>query len=208
MKTARTRRRGFSLVEVLVALAIVSTLMVSVLGALQASFDGYKVANESAASHVVARMVTHRVSSMVRTGTDFGPFPANAIRTPVLVPDPPRIEFATGIDAATGLTEVVKLERRAAPTEVIDAGGAPFELWYVRSLVGPSGVVGTPLEQPLLTDVQSLRFTMYYEPGPRLDRLTMDLIIRPPEMEDAAVAAGLDSPSFRFFTTVSPRRQD
>lgn len=208
LAAVRAERRGFSMVELLVALMITSMLLAGTLSALRTSFNSYKVTTESASSHVVARMVMHRVTAMVRTGTDFGPFPVNPIRTPEITPDPPRLEFVSDVDAGTGETEVTRIERRDAAGAIVDAGGAPYELWYVRTVLDSADNVVSVDEVPLLTDVQSVRFTLLYDVGPRLRKMTMDLTIRPPAMEDASVAAGLDTPSFRFITSVSPRRTD
>ncbi|HZW10885.1 MAG TPA: prepilin-type N-terminal cleavage/methylation domain-containing protein [Phycisphaerales bacterium] len=60
--------RAFSVVELLVALTISSLLLTATLVALDASFKSYKVTTESASSHVVARMVMHRMTTMIRTG--------------------------------------------------------------------------------------------------------------------------------------------
>ncbi len=195
------------MVELLVAMSITSLLLAGTLQALQVSFNSYKVTTESASTHVVARMVMHRVTAMVRTGTEFAPFPINPIRDPELIPDPPFIEFTSSIDEDTGNKEITRLERRDAPSEFIAGGGAPYELWFVRTIISPDGsVVGTPEDFPLLTDVQNIRFTLKYDVGPRLERMTIDLTVRPQTLEDVAIAAGLDTPSFRFVTTVVPQR--
>lgn len=201
------RRRGFSIVELLVALSITSILLAGTLQALQTSFNSYKVTTESASSHVVARMVMHRVTAMVRNGTEFAPFPVNPIRNPEIIPDPPFIEFTSSVDAATGNREITRLERRDAPSEFVDGGGAPFELWFVRTILDAGGSqIGDVDEFPLLTDVQNIRFTLNYDVGPRLERMTLDLTVRPQSLEDVAIAAGVDTPSFRFVTTVKPQR--
>lgn len=205
--TPRSRRRvrpAFSIVELLVALMISSLLLTATLVALDASFRSYKVTTESASSHVVARMVMHRLNTMIRTGEEFGPYPLNPILQPVLVPDPPAIEFVTDRDEATGEETVVRLERRDAPPDA----DAAYELWYVQTQVLDDLPVGEPDEYPLLTNVQNITFTLYYEVGPRLRAATVDLTIRPDDLKDAAVAAGLDSASLRLVTTISPRRTE
>ncbi|RMD63684.1 MAG: prepilin-type N-terminal cleavage/methylation domain-containing protein, partial [Planctomycetota bacterium] len=45
------RWRGFSLVEMLLALAISATLLTAALAALDSSFKGYKATTESASTH-------------------------------------------------------------------------------------------------------------------------------------------------------------
>jgi len=196
------RCRGFSLVEMLVALMISSILLTASLTALDASFKSYKVTTESASSQVVARMVMYRMTTMIRTGEEFGPYPINPITDTILVPDPPQIEFVTQQDEAAGTATVVRLERRDAP----DGSEAPYELWFVQTELLDGNVVGDPEEYPLIKNVQNITFTLYYDVGPRLKRATIDLTIRPDDLKDAAVSAGLDSPSMRLVTSVAPRR--
>jgi prepilin-type N-terminal cleavage/methylation domain-containing protein len=197
-------RGGFSIVELLVALMISSLLLSSTLAALDASFKTYKATTESASSHVVARMVMHRVTTMIRTGEDFGPYPLNPIQDPVLIPDPPEIEFVTSRDEASGEDTVVRLERRDAPVGSV----APYELWYIQTQVLDGNPVGEPAEFPLINNVQNVTFTLYYDVGPRLQHATVDLTIHPDDLEDAAIAAGLESASMRMVATISPRRVD
>jgi len=200
--------RGFSLVELLIALTISATLLVATLSALDACFKSYKTTSESASAHVVARMVMHRVSALIRNGEEFGPYPVNPILTPVLVPDPPSLEFVSARDEAGLPTEVTRLERRDAPSWVIAEGGPPFELWNIRTRFSGGLPVGDPEEAPLLRNVQHVQFTLYYDVGPRLTRATVDLTLRPDDLRDAAIAAGLETLSIRLVTSVSPRRVD
>ena len=78
--SARTfgRSRGFSLVEMLIALAICAALLVAVLSALVASFRAYQATTEQASTHVVGRIVMHRMMALVRKGVAFGPHPEDA----------------------------------------------------------------------------------------------------------------------------------
>ncbi|MBK7404851.1 MAG: prepilin-type N-terminal cleavage/methylation domain-containing protein [Phycisphaerales bacterium] len=197
-------RSAFSIVELLVAMTISSLLLTATLAALDASFKSYKVTTESASSHVVARMVMHRLTTMIRTGEDFGPYPLNPILDPVLVPDPPAIEFVTRRDEDAGTETIARVERRDAP----DGSAARFELWYVETVMLDGEPVGEPKEYPLLNNVQNITFTLYYDVGPRLREATVDLTIRPDDLKDAAIAAGLDSASLRLVSTISPRRVD
>jgi len=200
----RRARRGFSVAELLVALMISSLLLTATLSALDASFKSYKATTESASSHVVARMVMHRLTIMIRTGEEFGPFPLNPITDPVIVTDPPEIEFVTRRDEVTGEETVVGLERRDAPP----GGDAPYELWYIQTQMLDGNPVGASEEYPLLTNVQHIMFTLRYDVGPRLQNATVDLTIRPDDLQDAAIAAHLESASMRMVTTIAPRRVD
>ncbi|MFG0258885.1 MAG: hypothetical protein ACF8LK_00920, partial [Phycisphaerales bacterium JB041] len=97
---------------------------------------------------------------------------------------------------------VVRIERRDSAEENI------FELWYVQTDMVDGVQQGEAQSYPLLTNVQNVSFTLHYDVGPRLQHATIDLTIRPDDLEDAAIAANLDSASMRLVTTVSPRRTD
>ena len=73
----RVRRRGFNLVEVLIALAITATLLTATLAALDASFRAYQATPGEVSTQSIGRIVMHRMLTLIRTGTDFGPFPAD-----------------------------------------------------------------------------------------------------------------------------------
>src|SRR4051812_47070289 len=71
----RARRNGFSMVEMLIALTVSSLLLAACLVALDSSFKSYEMTTESASTHVVSRLVMHRVMAMIRQGQEFGPYP-------------------------------------------------------------------------------------------------------------------------------------
>ena len=72
-RTKSPRRRGFSMVELLLSLAIVSMVLTSSMVALDAAFKGYRATTDTASTHVVSRIVMHRIVAMIRTGKEFGP---------------------------------------------------------------------------------------------------------------------------------------
>ena len=202
MKSAHRKlaRRGFSLIEVLIAMTITATLLTATMAALDASFKGYKATSESASTQVVARIVMQRLTAMVRTGEDFGPYPINPIITPNIQSN--FIEFVSFRDPANGIERITRLERRDAP-----AGEGVFELWYVVT-TNLNGVFDSQSEAPLLTDLQDLTFDMEYEVGPKLKRVTIDLIINPNDLQDATIATQLDTPTIRLVTSAAPRLID
>lgn len=79
----RRLRRAFSLVEMLVALAITAALLTAVMVALHASFVAYQRTTEVASTHTISRLVMHRMLTLIRTGRDFGPYPLDP-RDPVV----------------------------------------------------------------------------------------------------------------------------
>ncbi len=196
------RRRGFSMIEVLVSLMITGLLLTATLSALDASFKAYQVTTEGASSNVIARTVMHRMSAMVRTGTDFGPYPDDVLDAANNPMDSTFMEFSLG--EVAGGTRVVRLERRDAP----QGSSAPYELWYVEQLVDDAGVVQTTEARPLLVGLTELNFNLEYDVGPRLKRSTIDLTVLPNDFQDASFKTELHTDTIRLVSTVSPRKLD
>ncbi|MCA9299544.1 MAG: prepilin-type N-terminal cleavage/methylation domain-containing protein [Phycisphaerales bacterium] len=198
----RHARRGFSLIELLIAFTISATLLTATMTALHASFRSYKATTESASTHVVARMVMHRVLSLIRTGDEFGPYPVNPIETPEIQTD--WIEFVTLDDEATGERRVLRLESRDAP----DGSDAPLELWLVTTTF-IDGVQSDEEERTLIEGLTSVTFTLEYDVGPRLRRATFDMTVRPNDLQDAEIGAGMiEAPTIRMVASATPRTGD
>ncbi|QYK48519.1 MAG: prepilin-type N-terminal cleavage/methylation domain-containing protein [Phycisphaeraceae bacterium] len=194
--------RGFSLVEMLVALTISATLLAATFSALNASFKSYKRTTESASTHVVTRIVMHRIMTMIRTGEagSFGPFPDNPIELPTITSN--SIEFVVN-GRTIDETQIVRIERRDAPE---DSPDGPFELWLQLTTVR-DGIEIEQQERPLLVGIVDAVFTLEYDVGPSLRRATVDLTVRPNDLQDAAVGANLDTPSIRMVASASPRNE-
>tara|TARA_R110000868_G_scaffold226872_1_gene479604 strand:- start:99409 stop:100041 length:633 start_codon:yes stop_codon:yes gene_type:complete len=197
---SRRTARGFSLIEVLIAMTITSTLLTATMAALDASFKSYKITTEGASTNVVARIVMQRVTSMVRTGEDFGPYPVNPISTPSIESN--WMEFVSYRDPATGNHRVTRLERRDGAD-----GTGPFELWYVVSSFEGGDFVASS-EAPLLVGLNKVLFSMEYDVGPKLRRVTVDLIIQPDDIQDVAISTKLEVPTIRLIASASPRQFD
>ncbi len=185
MNTTPTRparnRRAFSLVEMLVALTISGTLLTASLVALDAMFKRYTAISDAAGTHVVSRMVMHRMLSMIRTGSEFGPYPDDVLdplQNPV---QSDFIEFVSFRDDSAGILQVTRLERRTSDTVQIDGDRftlrGPFALWLVVQ-TQTSGTVSTT-ERPLVDGVTEVNFSLEFDVGPRLTRATIDLAIHP-----------------------------
>lgn len=198
--------RGFSLVEMLMALAISSALLAATLVALDASFKSYKMTTESASTHVVSRIVMHRILTLIRTGQDFAPYPADVLDRDANPVTDTAIEFLAEADVRLGSDVITRIERR--PTEP-DAPG-PYELWYLR--IDPQGgEEGSPLvleEYPLLRDLQEVLFTLEYDIGPRLVRATVDLTIEPNDYEEISTGGTLEPPTIRLVASAAPRQPE
>lgn len=198
------RARGFSMIEVLIALTISSSLLAATLAALDASFKQYKSTTESASTHVVSRIVMHRVLSMIRTGVEFGPFPAdvyNVNQNPVVSDF---IEFLSERDLAEGLQRITRIELRPGEVE-----NGPGELWYV--LIDADAE--DPLiieERPLIRGVVEISFTLNYNRQTfALNRATVDMTIEPNDSEDLRIGALADPSApqtIRLVASAAPRQ--
>ena len=194
------RRRAFSLIELMVALVITSTLFAATMGALDASFKSYRVTSDSASTHVVTRIVMQRLTAMIRTGDTFWPYPVNPKLTPTITDQ--RLSFVSYRDPATGIERVTSLFLLPGDEET-----GPFQLWYTSTEFEDGSWV-SETSRPLLDGVEDLTFTLEYEVGPRLKRATVDLVVRPDSLQDAAITAGLESPRVRLIASASPRTLD
>lgn len=194
----RSARRGFSIVEMLVALTISATLLAATLSAFDASWRSYKHTSESASTHVVSRIVVHRVLAMIRTGSQFGPAPADVLNAALNPMTSNFMEFIAEEDRAAGLNRVTRLERR-------DVAGTPgeFELWYVHTDLDNGSVLQ---QRPLLRNVRECAFVLEYEPGPRLLKATMDLTVAPRDDADMRIGVGNEAPTIRLVASAGPRQ--
>ncbi|MDF1808091.1 MAG: prepilin-type N-terminal cleavage/methylation domain-containing protein [Phycisphaerales bacterium] len=193
-------RRAFSMVEVLISLTISATLLTATLAALNASFIGYKVTTEGASTNVVARIVMQRLTAMIRTGDSFGPYPVNPILTPELESN--WIEFVSYRDPSTSTERVTRLERRDGT-----GGSGPYELWYIVTTY-VNGAWDDEDEAPLLVNLNDVIFSMDYDVGPKLKRVTVDLIIQPDDLQDVAIGSHLEAPTIRLVASAAPRMED
>jgi prepilin-type N-terminal cleavage/methylation domain-containing protein len=200
--TRRTARTAFSLVEVLVALAITGMLLAASLAALDASFKSYKQVTESASTNVVTRIVMQRMMAMIRTGTDFGPYPEDPLDPNVNPVYANFIEFRSGLPGSSDF-KVIRIERRDAAGQA----SGPFELWYVETRF-TAGVQSGRDERPLLTNVRDALFTLEYDVGPRLRRATVDLTVDPNDFQDASFHNDMAAPTIRMVSTAIPRKLD
>jgi prepilin-type N-terminal cleavage/methylation domain-containing protein len=194
-------RRGFSLIEVLVALAICATMLTAAMTALDTSFKSYKVTTEGASTNVVARLVIARVMTMVRTGTQFGPYPVDPLDSSQNPVNSTYIEFVSLDDPVTLKKSIVRLERRTQT----DPTNGPYELWYTQTDF-TNGLQTAQNSQPLLTGVQEARFTLEFDLGDNLKRATVDLTIKPNNFQAAYIGGNLEAPSIRLVSSVNPRK--
>lgn len=158
-------RRGFNLVELLLALVICAALLTATMVALNASFMAYQATTEVASTHTISRLTMNRMLTLIRTGKDFGPYPNSPLDATIASDF---IEFRTPNDQILSL-------------EWIEAD----EALYV-SVTDPSS--GSETSYQLLGGVKAqydeagnrIRpFTLQFEKGKHLYRATIDLTVKP-----------------------------
>lgn len=186
MRHSSFRRRGaFSMIEMLLALAITASLLTATMVALNASFKGYQMTTESASTHVVSRIMMHRLLAMIRTGTEFGPFPVNPLIEPTVTSD--------YIQLLTEDGQVIEIRYDADAQQinaVISPGTADEEI------------------QPMLGGVSACSFELTYDIGPRLRQASVDITIEPNDDVSLSLEGDEGVPPIRLVASVSPRRLD
>lgn len=188
------------MVEMLIALTISSLLLTAAMTSLHTMFQHYKSTTESASTHVVSRMVMHRVLTMIRTGTDFGPIPANVLdpaQNPLISN---HIEFVSQRDLQGGISRVTRIEFRPG-AEPGDTG----ELWFV--LLAPGEAEPILEERPLISGVRQATFTLLFnERTWLLDRAEIDMTIEPNDSVDLTIGADTTPQTIRLIASAAPRQ--
>jgi prepilin-type N-terminal cleavage/methylation domain-containing protein len=193
----RPARRGFNLIELLIALAITAALLTSTMVALNASFVAYQKTTEVASTHTIARLTMHRMLTLIRTGNEFGPFPADPTISTV---ESDFIEFVTPDGGG------MSLEWVGAPTAqrpisnslyvaTFDAGGVETSANVLLEGVLPQTDAGGNPVAP---------FVLEYELGRRVHRIKIDLLIEPDD--NASLELEGNAPAFiRLVASAMPR---
>lgn len=193
-RSLRPAPRAFGLVEVLISLAICATLLTSIMMSLNASFAAYQKTTEAASQHTVTRLTAHRIMALFRTGTDFGPYPANVIATPIITSD--YVEFVT----TTGDLMRIEYDEDDESLYLIMDPGAAEE---TRSLL----IAG--LIPQLDEDGERIPpFTLEYEVGPRLYRASMDITVGEDPNVRLSVEGDGNVDPLRIIASASPRNYD
>lgn len=210
------RRRGFSLVELLIALVISSTLLTAALVSLDAMFKGYQQTTDSASSHVIARIAVNRILGMVRTGSDFGPFPVDVLDADANPLAADYFEFVSERDASGAIATITRIEYRYPGVGALQrswsAAADPPELGFEPTGPGELFVVfvdaesGTEQEFQLLSDVRNAVFTLEYDIGPKLARATVDVTVESAPDQALEVESGAVPRTMRMVASSMPRR--
>jgi prepilin-type N-terminal cleavage/methylation domain-containing protein len=189
-------RRGFNLVELLIALAICAALLTATMVALNASFTAYQMTTEVASTHTIGRLTIERMQALIRTGTDFGPFPLSS-RDSIVHSD--YIEFRTPGTELNPEGQIMTLDWRQdeeALYVVITDPGSGVDSEYLLL----EGVVPQYDEEDQLIHP----FTLEYELGRSLYRATIDMTIIPDDNMSVEIEGDNQQP-IRLVASAMPR---
>ncbi|MFM7050648.1 MAG: type II secretion system protein J [Planctomycetota bacterium] len=197
MRPRATIRRGFSLVELLIALSISAALLTSVLAALNACFRAYQATTEETSTDMVGRVVMYRMLSLVRNGAGFGPLPNFAANPPETIIASDSMSFVDDEDR--------EIEFEFVPNTM-------GELGELRMRLSANGVTGQ--WQRLLEGVRAPRaengdplpvFTLEYDTGYKLVRATIDMTVFPDDNASLTLEGDEARPT-RLVGGTAPRR--
>ena len=182
----RGARRAFNLVELLIALGITGALLTATLVALDASYFAYQKTTEVAGSHMVSRMVMNRVLTLIRTGRDFAPFPADGQDSVV------NADFIQFIDPGGRLIELKYVEDDEALYIEVDDNGT--DILLLEGVV-PQYDGGGDRIKP---------FQLEWKLGRRLYRATIDMAVVPDDNQSVTIDGNPVAPGeiFRRGTAV------
>ncbi len=185
IRPCRTARRGFNLVEMLIALVITAALLTATMVALDASFMAYQATTEEASTHTISRLIMNRMLTLIRTGQEFGPFPVNPQDS--LVQD----DFIQFLTPNGEVLELRWVEVEEALYVIRDPGG--LNQWNLLL----EGVVRQ--DDPNDPGEYIRPFTLEYKLGRQLYRATIDLTVVP----DDNMSVTLDGDSRRVIRLVA-----
>ncbi len=191
---------AFSIVEMLIALAITSVLLTATMVAVDASFRAYAAAAQTASTHASTRMVTNRLLGLIRGSTSHGP----TTLSEALAVDPDAV-MNNGVIESNYL-------------DMIDAGGylirveyraVAQELWYLRDEDGDFVIESTDTAQPMLGGVT--RAVFHARPRVNLNNITVlergsiDIEVEPDQDNTLAIET-TNLPPIRFMASTMPRK--
>ncbi len=193
--------RGFSLVELIIALTITAMLLTATMVAIDASFQAYAAAAESASTQTTTRLVTHRLLSLVRTSTAHGPLLPEAEYTDGEGVTWPEVTLSGDtissyyLELIDSKGDLIRIEHRAASEE----------LWVTRT---PFNGTAEPA-QPLMGGVKSATFfakRRYDADGILvLERASIDLTVEADDDNSLELETASNS-EIRVVASTMPRR--
>jgi prepilin-type N-terminal cleavage/methylation domain-containing protein len=189
-RTPRRRiRRGFNLVELLMALAISAALLSATMVSLDASFMAYQTTTEVASTHTIGRLAINRMLTLIRTGTEFGPFPLDPMDSIV---ESDFIQFRTTNGNIMTIRWIETDPVLEDESLYVEYDGNTYLL--LEGVIAQTDAEGDPV----------MPFTLEYERGRDLFRATIDLAIVPDDNMDVDLD-GNRMETIRLVATAMPR---
>ncbi len=192
IESRRRRRRGFNLVELLLALAISATLLTATMVALDASFMAYQSTTEVASTHTISRLTLHRILTLIRTGRDFAPKPLDPVER---IKESTFVDFMLPGPAGT----IVSVEWDEALEALFISVDGGIRQLLLEGVIAQTFPVGHPREGELVPP-----FTLEYERGFQLYRCTIDLLVRPDD-NMTVILDGNSEETIHLVATAMPR---
>ncbi len=185
-------RRGLSLVEMLISLAISAMLLTATMVAIDASFVAYATSAEMASTNAAARMVQNRITTLIRTTTAHGP----------LMPDEDK---DVTLDGNTITSPYIELQQPDGQFIRVEYRANKQELWLVQDPFSES-----PTAQPIVGGVTrcvfSLRRRKNFHNIWVLARGTIDLTIAPGSDSNLGIEAKARVAPIRVISSTVPRK--
>jgi prepilin-type N-terminal cleavage/methylation domain-containing protein len=176
-------RRGFTVIELIIGMAIAAVLLTGLFASIQSSVDAYERSAADGVNRLTSRLLVERIALLVRTGTSFGPLPASAIVNEI---ESNTLEITTPSGQEVSITW-----NSLDETLEMDVDGINSTV-----LGGVTQVVGATTISP---------FLLQYENGINLQRVTINLAVIP----DPEHATNMDGggETIRLTSSVMPRAQ-
>jgi Tfp pilus assembly protein PilE len=199
----RSRSAGLSLVELLISLAITAMLLTATMVAIDASFQAYAAAAETASTQTATRMVINRLLTLVRTSTAHGPLLDDPTDNPPIVMMPDGVTLDSYyLELLNPQGDLVRIEYRNAAHP-----DNPNELWLI---IDPEDG-GAQQVQPIIGGVTDAKFYIHRrfdnEGVLVLERASVDMTVEADD--DAALALeGANLPPIRVIASTTPRKLD
>jgi type II secretory pathway pseudopilin PulG len=180
----------------LIALAIMAVLLTATMVAIDASFQAYAAAAETASTQTATRMVINRLLTLVRTSTAHGPL------LPDPSDDPPVVLQADGstiesyyITLLNPQGDLIRIEYRADDQE----------LWLI---IDPFGG-GAQQQQPIMGGVTDAKFYTHRRTDKDgvlvLERGSIDMTVVADE-DNTLALEGAQLPPIRVIASTMPRK--
>jgi prepilin-type N-terminal cleavage/methylation domain-containing protein len=176
-------RRGFTVIELLIGMAIAAVLLTGLFASIQSSVNAYERSSADGVNRLTSRLLVERIAMLVRMGSSFGPLPANATIDEL---ESNTLEITTQSGQEISITW-----NSVDETLEMDVDGV------VSTVLGgvTQDVGGIPISP----------FLLQFENGTTLQRVTINLAVIP-DPEHATAMDG-QGKTIRLTASVMPRAQ-